>query len=88
MNIIKILGLKRGFPHNKMAPRPQKWPELTKKRPKSPQKYHVLFWHAVDPPDATLVNNPSNFIERSQLKLLGLKRRFPDHKMAPTTKAA
>ena len=41
MNLSKFLGLNRGFLHHKVAPQPQKWPELAKKRPKPSQKCHV-----------------------------------------------
>ena len=41
LTLMKVLGLIRGFLHHKVSPWPQKWPELTKKHPKSSHKDHV-----------------------------------------------
>ena len=46
-----FLGLKSEFLDTKVAPRPEKQPELVKKHPKPPNKCHCLLW--VAPPKQT-----------------------------------
>ena len=38
MILTEVLGLKKGFRDHKLAPRPQKWPEMAAELPKAPQK--------------------------------------------------
>ena len=41
MTLSKPISAQEGGPHHKMAPRPQKWPELAKKHLKLTPNYHV-----------------------------------------------
>ena len=82
---VKLLGLKRGILHHKMAPRPQKhlnWPKNTK-------HYLQNTTLSGDPSAVTLVINHSIFIQWPWKSYWGswggsyIARWLPDHKNQP-----
>ena len=79
---VRFLGLKREFIDHKVAPRPQKRPDLVKECPRSSKILHFLLALAGKLTDVTLVINHLVFIKYSWVRILGLKRGFTDHKVA------
>ena len=82
MGLINLNSAQKGFLHHKLAPQPQKWPELAKKTPKITPEIACSVLSG-DPTGVASANNHSIFSKESQVKLLGLKRGIIHQKMAP-----
>ena len=80
------MGLKRGFLDRKVPPRTQKslnWPKNTQNHP---QKNHIPLLQGT----RRMLHRQSTtlFYKRPYVKLFGLKRGFPDHKVPPDHNAS
>ena len=71
MVLSKVLGLKRGFPDHKIAPRPEKWSELANKHPKLSQEMSRSILQAEDLTDVISAVNHSvpNKVIRAHIRI-------------------
>ena len=82
MTLSKVLGLKRGFLHHKVAPQSQKCTELAKTTSSQNHPQHSTF-HSVRGSDSCYIGNqPFYFIKQTWVNLFGLYRWFLHHKVA------
>ena len=83
ITLSKVIRAQRGFLHHKVAPWPQILPELAKKHPAKIIPKIACSVLSGDPTAATSATNHSIFVKWPWVKLLGLKRGFLCHKVAP-----
>ena len=75
-----LCSAQEGIPTSQVAPPPQEWPELSKKRLIKKISRSALLEY---PTGVILATNHSVFIKWPLLKLLVLKRGFRHHRVAP-----